>query len=209
MNYIWDLDGTLIDSYDVIVSSLVDVAASAGVKDAAQEILRLVKTGSVSGYLRQLSSRTGEDYEALYAQYRSISHERDDRIQLIPGAKMVLHQLQQQGGKHFVYTHRGASTAALLDRLHLSPFFQEVVTWENGFAPKPSGEGVRYLVEKYHLDPAETAYIGDRSIDIGCGKDAGVIAILYQPADSCVLPTGQEDLIIDRLEQLCVFYATR
>ena len=69
-------------------------------------------------------------------------------------------------------------------------------------APKPSGEGVNYLAEKYALDKAATAYIGDRTLDVLCAKDAGVQAILYLPEDSCVEPTGKEDRIIRELREL-------
>ena len=47
--YIWDLDGTLLDSYGSIVSSLVSVARACGTEDEREEILKAVKQGSVSG----------------------------------------------------------------------------------------------------------------------------------------------------------------
>ena len=200
--YIWDLDGTLFDSYGSISSSLVDLAAECGVADTRDEIMIAIKRGAVSSYLRDLSLRCGKDYAALYQRYREISHSRLDEIALIPGATETLTALS--GAQHFVYTHRGRSTADLLDRLGLTAFFREIVTFERGFRPKPSGEGVVYLVEKYGLDRAQTAYVGDRPLDILCAKDARVQAILFLPEDSCVLPTGQEDRIIRSLCELCL-----
>ena len=202
MNYIWDLDGTLIDSYPVIVSSLTEVAANAGIQDLPNEILKAVKQGSVSGYLRELSRRTGAVYETLYEEYRRISHAGIDQIGLIPGAIETLQGLKERGARHFLYTHRGTSTGKLLSHLGLSTMFEETVTWENGFPPKPDGKGVRYLVEKYHLNPEQTAYVGDRKLDVQCARDAGVKAILFKPEDSCVEPTGIEDRIIKSLESL-------
>jgi GntR family transcriptional regulator len=161
-----------------------------------------VKQGTVSGYLRGLAERSGLDYGALYRRYRELTHERLDQITLIPGAAETLAKLRAAGAEHFLYTHRGKSTETLLDRLELKPFFTEIVTFENGFQPKPSGEGVAYLAGKYGLDPETTAYVGDRTLDVLCAKDAGVKAVLYLPEDSCVIPTGQEDLVIGRLEEL-------
>ena len=197
---IWDLDGTLIDSYGSIVSSLADVAAGCGAEDTREQILTAVKQGAVSSYLRDLSSRRGADYGDLYQRYREISHSRLDEITLIPGALETLEALRP--AQHFIYTHRGRSTASLLDRLGLSPFFQEIVTFDHGFRPKPSGEGIEYLVQKYGLSKQTTAYVGDRTLDVLCAVDAGVKAVLYLPEDSCVIPTGKEDFIIRRLEQL-------
>ena len=200
--YIWDLDGTLLDSYGSIVSSLVSVARACGTEDEREEILKAVKQGSVSGYLRGLAGRTGKETAELFGTYRTVSHERMDEIGLIPGALETLEALRNAGARHFVYTHRGKSTGALLERLGLAPFFEEVVTAEYGLALKPAGDGVDYLVEKYALDRAETAYVGDRTLDIECAVNAGVRAILYLPEGSCVEPTAKEDLIIRTLEEL-------
>ena len=84
--YIWDLDGTLFDSYGSIVSSLVSLAGEYRVPDSFEEIMRAVKQGAVSAYLRDLSARTGADYDFLYRRYREISHTRMDEITLVPGA---------------------------------------------------------------------------------------------------------------------------
>ena len=200
--FIWDLDGTLLDSYGCIVSSLVCVAQECGAADTREEILKTVKQGSVTGYLRALSEQSGKEFAALYQLYREISHGRMDEIGLIPGAVETLKALRDTGARHFVYTHRGGSTGPLLDRLGLTAFFEEIVTFEYGFQPKPSGDGVRYLVDKYALDKAETAYVGDRPLDVACARDAGVQAVLYLPEDSCVELTGMEDRVIRTLEEL-------
>ena len=201
-SYIWDLDGTLLDSYGSIVSSLITVAREAGISESYDDIMKAVKRGAVSLYLRDMSARCGLEYEELYRRYRAVSHDRLGEITLIPGTVRTLKGLRDSGAEHFVYTHRGNSTGQLLERLGLTAFFSEIVTFEYGFQPKPSGEGVEYLVGKYGLAKQDTAYVGDRTLDIRCAKNAGVKAILYRPADSCVDPTGEEDRIIGRLEEL-------
>ena len=201
-SYIWDLDGTLLDSYGSIVSSLVTAALECGVHDTYEDIMKTVKRSAVSTYLKELAARSGREYPSLYQRYREISHDKLNEITLMPGAAETLDGLMKEGAQHFVYTHRGKSTEPLLDRLGLTDYFTEIITFEQGFKLKPSGEGVEYLVRKYGLEKTETAYVGDRSLDVGCAKDAGVLAILYCPDDSCVIPTGAEDLVISRLEEL-------
>ena len=44
--------------------------------------------------------------------------------------------------------------------------------------------------------------MGDRPIDILCGKDAGVKAMLLLPEGAPVQPTGMEDRIIRSLWEL-------
>lgn len=200
--YIWDLDGTLFDSYGSIVSSLSEVAGNCGAEDSAETIMRTVKRGSVTEYLRTLSAKSGRKSEELFREYRAVSHRKLNEITLIPDAAETLEALRKKGARHFVYTHRGGSTLPLLDRLGIASFFAEIVTHDQGFRPKPSGDGVKYLLEKYALGRKDTAYVGDRTLDVLCAKDAGVQAVLYLPDDSCVIPTGQEDRIIRSLKDL-------
>ena len=200
--YIWDLDGTLLDSYGSIVSSLMTVSQEYGMQDSREEIMKTVKQGSVSAYLRNLSERTGKDNAFLFQRYRQVSHEQIDEIGLISGAMETLDALKSAGARHFVYTHRGESSFRILDRLGLTAFFEEIVTSAYGLQPKPSGDGVRYLLDRYGLDRNETAYVGDRPLDVACALDAGVRAVLYLPEGTCVQPTGREDLIIASLEEL-------
>ena len=200
--YIWDLDGTLLDSYGMITEAARLTAEDNGVKDDAEYVLRSVKQGAVSTYLQDVSARCGVPTEELFAQYRQHTHALDGLITLIGGAKEALERLEHGGAVHFVYTHRGNSSGPILERLGILDRFREVVTSVYGFAHKPSGEGVRYLVGKYGLDPADTWYVGDRTLDVLCAKDAGVKALLFLEPDSCVSPTGQEDRIVKDLSEI-------
>ena len=200
--YIWDLDGTLLDSYQVIVEGAARTAADAGLPDVAGDVLKAVKQGSVTAYLNGVSERSGVPFARLFEQYRTYSHGLDSRITLTDGAKETLERLQRAGAAHFVYTHRGDSSVPILERLGIEGYFREIVTSRAGFSPKPSGEGVRYLMEKHGLDPEQTWYVGDRTLDVYCAKDAGVRALLYLAPDSCVSPTGQEDRIVRDLRDI-------
>ena len=202
VSYIWDLDGTLLDSYGGIVAAARKTAEGAGIQDPEDQILKTVKRESLSAYLRDVSARCGVPFETLLQQYRTYTHLTDDGIVLMDAARATLDRLARSGAAHFVFTHRGASSEPILKRLGILDRFREVVTSEYGFPPKPSGEGIRYLVDKYHLDPEHTWYVGDRAMDVLSAKDAGVKAILLLPADSYVEPVGQEDRIIHSLRDI-------
>ena len=200
--YIWDLDGTLLDSYGVIVEAAARTAADEGINDPKDYILKVVKQKSCTAYMEEIGSQCGKTVREVFAQYQKHTHALDDLITLIDGAKETLERLQEAGAVHFVYTHRGSSSEPILERLGVLKCFREVVTSMYGFAPKPSGEGVRFLVEKYGLDPEQTWYVGDRTLDVLCAKDAGVKALLYLAPDTCVEATGQEDRIVKDLREI-------
>ena len=200
--YIWDLDGTLLDSYGVIVEAAARTAADEGINDPKDYILKVVKQKSCTAYMEEIGSQCGKTVREVFAQYQKHTHALDDLITLIDGAKETLERLQEAGAVHFIYTHRGSSSEPILERLGVLKCFREVVTSMYGFAPKPSGEGVRFLVEKYGLDPEQTWYVGDRTLDVYCAKDAGVKALLFLAPDTCVEATGQEDRIVKDLREI-------
>ena len=200
--YIWDLDGTLLDSYAVIVKGAKAAAEDAGLADTEDDVLKGVKQVSVTSYLKGAAERSGIPFEEMKQRYRMHAHALDDEITLIDGAKETLERLRREGAEHFVYTHRGASSRPILTRLGILDCFRDIVTAEAKFAPKPSGEGVRYLLDKYGLEPADTWYVGDRAVDMYCAKDAGVNALLYLEPDPVVSPTGVEDRIVRDLREI-------
>ena len=141
--YIWDLDGTLLDSYEMIVEAAARTAAEEGIYDSKEHVLKAVKQGAVTAYMEEISEQCGKTVKELFGRYREHTHALDDRIKLIDGAKETLEGLQKAGAVHFVYTHRGSSSGPILERLGILNCFREVVTSEYGLERKPSGDGVR------------------------------------------------------------------
>lgn len=201
-NFIWDLDGTLIDSYKVIVDSLYEVSKNHGINYSKQEINKIIIDNTADTYLEILHKETGIDFNAIAEENRKISRAKMDEIGEIKNASETLNKIEELGGKNFVFTHRGASTRYILDRLNLTEHFVEIITDENGFPRKPKGDAVKYIIDKYSLDKAHTFYVGDRIIDMDCAKDAGIKGILYKPAGSYCDENGSEDFIIDDLLQI-------
>ena len=200
--YIWDLDGTLLDSYPVIIAAAIKAAADAGVHDDEAYALRIAKQDMLFTYLNDVAERSGTPFKNVRERYRAYTHEMDDRIILMDGAREALERLQNAGAAHYVFTHRGTSSEPILERLGILGYFREIVTSAAGFPAKPSGEAVRYLMQKYGLKPDETWYVGDRPIDVLCAEDAGVRSVLLLPEGACVTPTGHEDRIIRSLNEL-------
>lgn len=200
--FIWDLDGTLIDSYLAIVPSTVEICAGLGVDYSAEFVHDYVIRSSVRGLLKETAERLGLDPAALWAQYNVLCDSCIDRITAMPHAAEALHALCAAGCRHFVYTHRGASSAVILERLGLAPYFTEVLTALSGFPRKPDPAAIHFLMEKYGLDPETTYYVGDRSLDIEAAQNALIRSILYLDPSSPGKPTGHEDYIISDLMEI-------
>ncbi|MBP5414837.1 MAG: HAD-IA family hydrolase [Lachnospiraceae bacterium] len=112
--------------------------------------------------------------------------------------------LSDRGDKHYVFTHRGKSTESVLKQLDIYDVFDEIVTSQSGFARKPEPDGINYFVDKYDLNRKNVYYVGDRTIDMDCAKNAGVNGILYLPENSYCKPNGSETYIISNLMDILV-----
>jgi len=198
---IWDLDGTLLDSYGVIVSSLREVYAEKGIDLSEKEILNAAINESVAAFIKKMEAKHGLSFEELKGRYSQITGSKLAEIKAMPNAKETLESLQKAGDLNLVLTHRGTTTKTVLENLGLSAYFQEVITSKNGFARKPNPEGLNYLVNKYHLKRESTYYIGDRPIDVECANAAGVKSIMFIPPISVAKLAGKETLVVyDLLE---------
>lgn len=177
LSLIWDLDGTLLDTYAAITAAAGQVAEGHGRPMGREEILAGVKTTSVLDLLNDLAGQTGEDGAELWAEYRALER-TFPKAPLMAGAAETLAALREMGCRHFVFTHKGLPARGVLRELGLAPFFEEVVSVADGFPRKPAPEGISYLVEKYGLDRRRTYYVGDRDLDAQCARNAGVGSIL-------------------------------
>lgn len=196
---IWDLDGTILDSYEVIVASLYGTYKEFGVELDKDFILKEVITYSVSAFISKMESQCGFSFDKMKDRYSEIAAMEEDRIKPIEHAKEILEYLKENGARNFVFTHRGNSTNVVLSRLGLIDYFEEIITGKSGFPRKPDPEAINYFVEKYSLNREHTYYVGDRSIDIDCAENAHVKSIMFLPEYSVAKATGHETHIVKDL----------
>lgn len=198
---IWDLDGTLLDSYGVIVAGLHDALLEQGTDAEPDSIRRCVTRFSIGRWLDEASACPGISRALLRERYLALSEGRYREITLMPHAREVLERTAEQGISHHVFTHRGQTTKPVLEHLGILPFFTEVITILDGFPHKPCPDALLYLAEKYRLDKGKTFYVGDRRVDMDCARNAGLRSILYLPEGSYVEAAGWEDAVVrDLLE---------
>lgn len=170
INLIFDCDGTIIDSYGAITDVVCRLFLTHGIVCDSGEVRKLALFRNVTYAVTETARAYGLDPAVLWAEYGGIK-EDTDRITLMPGARQLL---DCPRFTCFMYTHRGPGCRDILSRLGVLDAFTEIVDTGYGFRRKPDSQGVDYLVEKYGLDRRKTYYVGDRSVDLECGKNAGV-----------------------------------
>ena len=199
---IWDLDGTLLDSYDVIVESLQLTMEEQGIETEYHDIWQHTITFSVSSFLKHMSECYALSLDLLKQRYSQISGNKYRQIKRMDHAVEILESLQSKGVEHYVFTHRGKTTIPVLDNLGLSAYFKEILTSQSGFSRKPSPDAIAYLLSKYDLQKENTYYVGDRDLDMQCAKNAGISGILFLAENTPGEATGEETYIVNDLLEI-------
>lgn len=177
--FIWDLDGTLLDSYEAILSGIEETYAQFSIPFDKEKVQAFILKYSVQDLLVQVAEERGLDVDRLNQVRAQSLAEKNAQVILMPGAREVLAWANQQGIKQFVYTHKGENALTILRDLGLDVYFTEILTSQSGFARKPSPEAATYLISKYHLKPDRTFYIGDRTLDIEFAQNSGIQSINF------------------------------
>lgn len=182
--FIWDLDGTLLDSYDAILLGLEETYQQFDVPFHREEIKAFILRYSVKELLVQLSQEKQISLEDLNAVRANSLREKNAQIHLMEGAREILEWGHQIGIQQFIYTHKGDNAFAILDELGISKYFVEVLTGDSGFARKPHPEAIVYLMAKYDLSQETTYYVGDRLLDAETAQAAGIKSLNLTVASS-------------------------
>ena len=180
---IWDLDGTLLDSYDAILAGLEETYASYQLPFDRASIKDYILKYSVQDLLVAVAEEHQLDVTDLNHRRAESLAERNAQVLLMEGARDVLSWVKNAGIEQFVYTHKGENALVILRDLGLESFFTEILTSQSGFARKPDPEAAIYLMEKYGLDPEKIYYIGDRSLDVDFARNSQIQSINFLTSD--------------------------
>jgi phosphoglycolate phosphatase-like HAD superfamily hydrolase len=198
-NIIWDVDGTLFDTYPAIARAFNAALHDLG-QDAPLERISELACESLGHCAATLASDFGLDRDALEAafdlHYGPMPPEDSPPF---PGVADVCRHIASIGGQNLIVTHRGPrGTAELLAAGGLTDYFAACITAADGYPRKPDPAAFEAVIERSGLRRDETLAIGDRDIDVLAGKAAGLATCLFGRPASSAAP----DLVIATFSEL-------
>lgn len=177
--FIWDLDGTLLNSYEAILSGIEETYAQFSIPYDKEKVREFILKFSVQDLLEKVAEERKLDVEVLNQVRAQSLAEKNAQVVLMPDARKVLKWADAAGVQQFVYTHKGDNAFTILIDLGLESYFTEILTSQSGFARKPSPEVATYLLDKYQLNPDNTYYIGDRTLDVEFAQNSGIQSLNF------------------------------
>ena len=169
---LFDLDGTLIDTSDLIFRSFEYALDTVLHTQIPREELLWTFGRPLEQIMKNLGGERADELLKAFRAY-SISHETD--INLFPQVHETLAHLRAKGIKTAIVTSRiRPSTMRDLEILQLNPaLFDAIITPESTIEHKPNPAPALKAMELLGVSPEETIMIGDSMHDLQCGRQAG------------------------------------
>lgn len=203
--YLFDLDGTLLDSFALILKSFHHTARVHLGKGFSDDYWM---SGVGTPLRTQLShvARSEHELEAMLDTYRSYNLENHDAMaRAYPGVVDVVRRLHRDGAKLGLVTsklstgaNRGLRLLDLEDEFVVRVCADDV---ENG---KPHPEPVLKALRALEASPSDALFIGDSEHDMQAGRAAGVrtVAVRWGPFPAETLQASEPSHWIDRPEDV-------
>lgn len=173
---LFDLDGTLIDSGEIILASFRHATKTVLAREIPDEVLAAAVGGS--NIYDQMRAFDEERVDELVRVYREHNEPLHDGLEAFDGVEAVLERLRGEGRRLGIVTAKRRRTVELAFAiLPLEGYFDTVVTAEQTEHHKPHPEPVLTALERLGSRPDEAVFIGDSPFDMGAGKAAGVFTV--------------------------------
>ena len=207
MIILFDLDGTLINSTDAIVSTFHHSFEVLGLPLHVEIDDESIKT--LIGYpldimYTQLGVKQDKvwDYVATYKEeYRKIS---TIKTKLLENAVESVKMASQFAELGIVTTKTGKYSKVLMQHFDLMKYFKVLVGYEDVKNPKPHAEPILKALKSFDTNNKEIWMIGDTKLDLICAKNAGVnsVGVLCGYGDEKTLKEFSKVVLKDSLEAI-------
>jgi len=172
--FIFDLDGTLINSLPVVRTSLNTTLLKFSGRVYTDQELSALFGPSEEGIFKKLFPDSWSEVLEFYLNEYDRIHE--NYAKPFPGIVEALTLLQERKMKLALVSGKGpASMEISLNHSGLRHFFEVIITGSEHQASKP--EHIKKVLADWDLPPEEVVYIGDIAYDVKAAKEVGVLPI--------------------------------
>jgi pyrophosphatase PpaX len=202
---LFDLDGTLVDSIELILQSMEHAFAERPeLKPTRAEWITGIGTPLVTQFRSYVDDET--EVTRLMRRYRTYQNANHDRLTACyPGVLDAVHRLSERGHPLAVVTSKPFALAQRsIAHVGLARYFCLTVGVESTTLHKPDPKPVRFALEQLDARPEGAFFVGDSPHDIAAGNAAGVstVAVLWGAFTREALEQARPGYILDHIDGL-------
>jgi phosphoglycolate phosphatase len=202
---LFDLDGTLVDSYAALAEAVNYARREHGLHELSAARIR----DFVGNGLESLLQRAF-DSDSVPNSARIAFEQRYDEIcceesKVLADVEATLGNLEKLGVTMAVCTNKPTSfSIKILEFLQLAPFFRAIVGPDVAGARKPDAQHVLRTLEAADVGVDETLFVGDMPIDVHAARNSGLDVAVVATGSSSVeqLRASHPDHYLDRFSDL-------
>jgi phosphoglycolate phosphatase len=200
---VFDLDGTLVDSYRPITGALNHARAGFDLDPLPLEEVRRRVGRGLEVLIAELvgPSLVAEGVRLFRERYAEIFAEQTSAL---PGVMETVRELSEAGYRMAVASNKPARFGtAILESLGMREFFRSIRGPDGTATPKPDPTMIRLCLQDLQIARTEAVYVGDMVLDVESAARAGLPVILIGGGSSTIeelAGTGQR--VIESLRDL-------
>jgi len=169
---LFDLDGTLIDTNELIIASFMHTLGTYYPDKYKREDVLPFMGPTLTETFTSIDMERAEEMMQHYRDFNISKH--DELVTEFPGVFETIRTLKEAGFKIGIVTTKVLNTVEKgLKLTKLDQFFDVVVTLDDVEKAKPDPEPIFKALDLLGSKPEEAMMVGDNSHDILGGKNAG------------------------------------
>lgn len=171
--YIFDLDGTIIDSHDLMKKCIGHCYRIVD-KDPDFDLFFSMMGDSIINIFNKLDLPL-----ELITLYKKISDENINEIKVFQDTLKVIEFLANENKIITIYTGKDWHRAKkILSYLEIDHYFDYILTSDKVEYPKPHPQGIFQIIKKFDVSPSKTLFIGDSAYDVYSSNAAKIDSVL-------------------------------
>ena len=193
--YLFDLDGTLVDTAPDINAALNHALTRHGGQPVDEALTRhWVGHGAKALITEAIADQTLDEQllETLLEDFLDYYRANISVLSApYPGVLETLETLQQRGARLAVVTNKLARlTEPLLDGLSLTRYFDAIVCGDTTDAPKPAAAPTLFACQSLTVTPTYALFVGDSAADVGSARAAGCPVVVVRDGYNHGIPAA-------------------
>jgi len=184
---LFDFDGTLADTNDIIVSGLRETAKKFLNRDLTADELNSILGKYLDEQMRCLSEEHCTNMARHYKEFYKSN--QDHMVKEFPGIGEMLKEIRNLGCKTAIVSAKGRNGIEHgLELLKLQEYIDVIVSAYDVENNKPHPEPALKALEMLGGSCSEAILVGDSPYDILCGKNAGIATVFV---DWTIMPKNE------------------